>query len=197
MSTLESQSRGTYLGTSSSIPYLQHRNRLVNQVQERAIWRNLQRASLEKWLQRAIWRNLTTAFSGSSSAFYGSSLLWFLGFLVGKWMVLPGKVTFPMNLVRVRHTNAEPPRGLPLAGVGMGSSPSNPQKLMTENTRMGYVCAKLLSKKTRIFTKEVWAFTNHGVVYMIWPVIFLARKGVYPITVLCFKAKISDYSEEI
>ena len=143
MSTLQSYSPTTYLGSSSSIPCSQHSNCLANQVPEGVC-------------THAFYRK-----RGCKSRFKKLWLQFNMRFLAGmcEWCFqVKGFTTGHMNLLTVQHKNAKLPGHQPLAGVRIGSSPSNQQKLMTENISEWTVFVLSCSqRKPLVFTQEVWA----------------------------------------
>ena len=143
MSTLQSYSPTTYLGSSSSIPCSQHSICLANQVPEGVC-------------THAFYRK-----RGCKSRFKKLWLQFNMRFLAGmcEWCFqVKGFTTGHMNLLTVQHKNAKLPGHQPLAGVRIGSSPSNQQKLMTENISEWTVFVLSCSqRKPLVFTQEVWA----------------------------------------
>ena len=159
MSTLQSYSLTTYLGSSSSIPCSQHSNCLANQVPEGVC-------------THAFYRK-----RGGKSRFKKLWLQFNMRFLVGmcEWCFqVKGFTTGHLNLLTVQHKNAKLPGHQPLAGVRIGSSPSNQRKLMTENISEWAVFVLSCSQRKSLFSHRKYEHErSHEVVYMIWPVTFL------------------------
>lgn len=140
MSTLQSYSLTTSLG-SSSIPCSQHSNCLANQV--------------PGVCTHAFYRK-----RGCKSRFKKLWLQFNMRLLVGmcEWCFqVKGFTTGHMNLLTVQHKNGQLPGHQPLAGVRIGSSPSNQRKLMTENISEWAVFVLSCSQRKSVFTQEVWA----------------------------------------